>query len=145
MDKPENENTPYGLRYSEFVVPLVKAVQELSAKNDDLQKQIDELRKIVSENNLQTTLNVSSARLAQNVPNPFASSTTIYYTLPEKFTSARVLITDKSGKRLKEVNISGAGEGSIDINTPTLPAGVYQYSLIVDGKLVDTKQMVLTK
>jgi hypothetical protein len=30
VDKPANENTPYGLRYSEFVVPLVKAVQELS-------------------------------------------------------------------------------------------------------------------
>ena len=30
VDKPANEHTPYGLRYSEFVVPLVKAVQELS-------------------------------------------------------------------------------------------------------------------
>ena len=28
VDKPKNENDLYGLRYSEFVVPLVKAVQE---------------------------------------------------------------------------------------------------------------------
>ena len=28
VDKPENEDGLYGLRYSEFVVPLVKAVQE---------------------------------------------------------------------------------------------------------------------
>ncbi len=34
VDKPANEHTPYGLRYSEFVVPLVKAVQELSQENN---------------------------------------------------------------------------------------------------------------
>lgn len=28
VDKPQNDQTPYGLRYAEFVVPLVKAVQE---------------------------------------------------------------------------------------------------------------------
>ena len=28
VDAPENEQSHYGLRYSEFVVPLVKAVQE---------------------------------------------------------------------------------------------------------------------
>jgi predicted RNase H-like nuclease (RuvC/YqgF family) len=28
VDKPKNENDFYGLRYAEFVVPLVKAVQE---------------------------------------------------------------------------------------------------------------------
>ena len=31
VDAPENENDPYGLRYAEFVVPLVKGMQELTA------------------------------------------------------------------------------------------------------------------
>lgn len=34
----------YSLRYSEFVVPLVKAVQELSEQNELLREQIDELK-----------------------------------------------------------------------------------------------------
>ena len=34
MDKPQNEQSLYGLRYAEFVVPLVKAVQELTAVNE---------------------------------------------------------------------------------------------------------------
>jgi hypothetical protein len=38
-------NSAEGLRYDEFVAPLIKAVQELSAKCDDLQKQVDVLRK----------------------------------------------------------------------------------------------------
>ncbi len=39
VDKPKNETSHYGLRYAEFVVPLVKAVQELSeinARQDEL-------------------------------------------------------------------------------------------------------------
>src|SRR6185436_1225671 len=46
VDAARNEKDLYGLRYAEFVVPLVKAVQELSKKNDDLQKQISELKTI---------------------------------------------------------------------------------------------------
>ena len=34
--KPQNDKEPYGLSYAEFVVPLVKAVQELSIKNEEL-------------------------------------------------------------------------------------------------------------
>jgi hypothetical protein len=37
----------YGLRYAEFVVPLVKAVQELSEQNDRLQAQVNELTELV--------------------------------------------------------------------------------------------------
>jgi hypothetical protein len=37
----------YGLRYAEFVVPLVKAVQELSEQNEQLKAQIEELTKRV--------------------------------------------------------------------------------------------------
>ncbi len=39
VDKPKNENDHYGLRYSQFVVPLVKAVQELNDKNEKLEKE----------------------------------------------------------------------------------------------------------
>ena len=56
VDKPKNETDMYGLRYAEFVVPLVKAVQELSKKNEeqqnkltDQQQQINELREIVNK------------------------------------------------------------------------------------------------
>ena len=44
-----DETGIYGLRYAEFVVPLVKAVQELSAQNNQLQKQIGELSAIVRQ------------------------------------------------------------------------------------------------
>src|SRR6185436_4739617 len=88
VDAAKNEKGLYGLRYAEFVVPLVKAVQELSKMNDeedsqlaDFQKQIDELKKLMVSN--QSTVNsklstvASSVSLSQNIPNPFNHTTTI--------------------------------------------------------------------
>ena len=46
IDRSGVENGgPYGLRYAEFVVPLVKAVQEQQAMIDELMKRIEELEK----------------------------------------------------------------------------------------------------
>jgi hypothetical protein len=44
-----DESGVYSLRYSEFVVPLVKAVQELSAQNDRLQEQVNEQSKAIED------------------------------------------------------------------------------------------------
>ena len=38
VDKPKNENSHYGLRYTEFVVPLVKATQEQQEVIENLEK-----------------------------------------------------------------------------------------------------------
>ena len=40
---PENEQTPYSLNYSAFVVPLVKAVQEQQAMIESMQEKINQL------------------------------------------------------------------------------------------------------
>jgi hypothetical protein len=41
VDKPQNEHSPYGLRYSEFVVPIVKAMQEQQAIIEQQQATIE--------------------------------------------------------------------------------------------------------
>lgn len=160
IQKPATEDGLYAITYSEFVVPLVKAVQELSKKNDDkdekinnLQKQINDLKAMILSANANSntdaeniqTLNLSNALLGQNVPNPFNSNTIIHYTLPEKYTTAQIIITDKSGKVLKQANVTGTGKGSLNIDAATLSAGTYHYTLYVDGKIAGSKQMVLVK
>ena len=45
VDVAKNDNDLYGLRYAEFVVPLVKAAQQLSKQKDDLIKQNEDLLK----------------------------------------------------------------------------------------------------
>ena len=49
VDAPQNENDHYGLRYAQFTVPLVKAVQEQQLQIELLQNQINELKKILLE------------------------------------------------------------------------------------------------
>ncbi len=44
VDKPKNANDFYGLRYADFVVPLVKAVQEQQQMIKALQKEIEALK-----------------------------------------------------------------------------------------------------
>jgi hypothetical protein len=45
VDKPKNGKDFYGLRYADFVVPLVKAVQEQQKLIEELQKEVAELKK----------------------------------------------------------------------------------------------------
>ena len=44
VDVPKNDNDFYGLRYAEFVVPLVKAVQEQQDIIETQNKKINELQ-----------------------------------------------------------------------------------------------------
>jgi hypothetical protein len=155
----ESNTDLYTMNYSGFGVIAIKGIQELmkineekDAKMDSLQKQIDELKAIVLKNNqssnvsqatIHTTLN--DASLEQNMPNPFSNTTTIHYTLPGKSAKAQIIITDKDGKTIKQINISGAGKGIVNVDASAFAAGVFNYSLVVDGKLIATKQMVFTK
>jgi hypothetical protein len=49
VDKAKSETDLYGLRYSEFVVPMVKAIQEQQAQIELLKKQNETLLKAITE------------------------------------------------------------------------------------------------
>jgi hypothetical protein len=49
VDGPKNEKDNYGLRYAEFVVPLVKAVQEQQRLIEQQQQLIEKLSRRVDE------------------------------------------------------------------------------------------------
>jgi trimeric autotransporter adhesin len=48
IHKPKHEKDLYGLSYAEFVVPLVKAVQELDEENKELKKRIENLEELIT-------------------------------------------------------------------------------------------------
>jgi len=49
------------------------------------------------------------------------------------------------GVQIKSFDIIERGATSVTIEGYTLQAGMYLYTLIADGKEVDTKKMILTK
>lgn len=82
--------------------------------------------------------------LEQNIPNPFNHSTNINYYIPETAKTAKLQITNLQGQVLQTRSLA-TGKGQITLDQKGLADGAYAYSLIVDGQVVDTKQMILTK
>jgi trimeric autotransporter adhesin len=154
VDAPENENDPYGIRYAEFVVPLVKGMQELTARLEKQEQKIAEqeqkidslLNQLSSKSEIEKGMNISDrAVLFQNNPNPFNAETAIKMTVPENVGVATVMIYNLEGKQMKNIQVPDRGQVSVKISRSELSAGMYLYALIADGKVVDTKRMILTQ
>lgn len=80
--------------------------------------------------------------LNQNTPNPFDEKTVISYFIPENVNQAQILIYDDMGILIKKFNIPAKGAGNITFYAGRLRKGVLSYSIIADGKLIDTKKMI---
>ena len=83
--------------------------------------------------------------MLQNTPNPFNQATEIGYFIPETVKSANIYIYDMNGFQQKNISITERGKGVTVLQATALQAGMYFYTLICDGKPVDTKQMILTR
>ena len=158
VDEARSEKGLYGIRYSMFVVPLVKAVQELSDKAEAQNKTIEELRMIIEKQEQQMNtllLNVGdgagngpsnlNAELFALYPNPFSETATIEMKLAESVENANVMIYTLDGREVKSLPVTTRGKTSVQLDGNQLQAGTYLYTLVADGKVVDTKQMILTK
>ncbi|MBU0489295.1 MAG: T9SS type A sorting domain-containing protein, partial [Bacteroidetes bacterium] len=88
---------------------------------------------------------IQSIILDQNVPNPFAESTVIAYSLPESVGEAMIVFADISGNVIKTVEITQRGKGELKVFAQNLSAGTYVYYLIADGQTVETRKMVRSK
>jgi photosystem II stability/assembly factor-like uncharacterized protein len=89
---------------------------------------------------------ISDYQLYQNYPNPFNPSTIISYKLA-KSGNIRIKVFDISGKEIEElVNKKlQAGSYKITFNLTKYSSGIYFYSMIIDGTVVDTKKMMYVK
>lgn len=79
--------------------------------------------------------------LNQNAPNPFKEQTTITWYLPERVQRAQLVFTNNLGQVIKMVDIRENGQGRLVVYAEDLSSGMYNYSLIVDGQIVETKRM----
>jgi hypothetical protein len=90
----------------------------------------------------QVTLASGRAMLYQNAQNPAGNTTTINYYVAENAVNAEMIFYDSFGKELKRVALTNKGNASLDVNTTDLAAGIYSYSLVVDGAVIDTLKMM---
>lgn len=83
--------------------------------------------------------------MSQNNPNPFGESSVITLCIPENAKSAAIYIYDLSGKQVKSIAVSERGETNVTVYATDLSAGMFVYSLVVDGNVAVTRRMMVVK
>jgi len=133
-----------------MLVNAVKEQQEMIQLQADRIAKLEEVIETIGSNESINSTNVTLsnydlAELDQNVPNPFANSTSIDYIIPTDATNAEVRIFSSNGKLMQTVAISHLGKGTLNVDASNLSSGTYSYNLIVDGRNIKTNQMIVTK
>lgn len=138
----EAEDGLLAVNYVELVPVLIQSIKELNQKVEELSAN-SEVAMAKGLTGVNTTT-ASANKLFQNTPNPFKESTVIRFTLADDAADAAICIFDMTGKQLKRIPVA-VGMDSVTINGGDLGAGMFLYSLIVDGQEIDTKRMILSK
>jgi hypothetical protein len=79
--------------------------------------------------------------LNQNIPNPFTKESTVKYTLAKDASSAVFTVTDVMGRIISSEKV-GATTGTHSVKLGAYAAGLYYYSLNVDGNVTSKKMIV---
>ncbi len=142
----------YTIDYSGFGVIAIKGIQELAPVIEEQKKEIDTLKdqilqlqtivRILSDKITNMPMATSNASLQQNQPNPFNKNTIIRYTVPQG-SKGQINIYDQTGKIIKTFTANESGQS--DLNGSGLTSGTYTYTLLVNGKVMGSKQMVVIK
>jgi hypothetical protein len=132
-----------GLQYDALIPVLTKAIQEQQQQIEAQQQQINELKQLVDKlvNGLSINTRAGSVALLQNVPNPARSTTRIQYSLPQGSTKAQLQLTDALGRTVKTIQLTSSGVVNLDVST--FSSGVYTYSIVVEGKALQTKKLTV--
>lgn len=137
------------INYIELIPLLVKTIQNQETRIEELEKVVEaytskpSILKAPQQSGTEDI--ITKAVLYQNSPNPFTHDTQIAYELPLNTQTATLYIYDANGSQLESYPIREFGVNSINISGGHLSAGMYLYSLIADGQVIDTKRMILTK
>lgn len=145
IDIPANENETYALRYTEFIMPLIKSVQEQQAMIEKLQQQNEQLQAALqrlegTESRLQSA--GSSNGITAVAPNPVSDRLTVSYSLNRPADQVLLCISDLNGRLIKSMEVQQTGKASIEIPFAELSAGIYNLALVMDGTVTDSRQIV---
>ena len=143
----EDANGNVSINYVEMVPLLVQSINELTKKVAELEGTSAKRAKAISGTTAieDKVSDVDMVRMDQNKPNPFSESTVISLNIPEKTQTASIFIYDMSGKQVQNLPVTERGETDITVYARDLTAGMYIYTLVVDGKVEVTRRMIVSE
>lgn len=141
-----------GIAYQEIIPVLIEAIKEQQTKIEALTAQINEcctkntsLKSASVATGASTALAKNKASLDQNIPNPFSWETQIGCFIPDGSSTSILYIYNMNGAQLQQYVVTGKGKQTVTIYGNSFEPGMYLYTLVIDGREVDTKRMILTK
>ncbi len=142
----EDQQGKYHVNYSEMVPLLLQSIRELSARVEEL----EEKKNVVAQKTKARAMSIESegtdiVRMSQNSPNPFSESSVITLNIPQSAKNATIYIYDLSGKQVKGIAVNERGETNVTVYATDLSAGMFVYSLVVDGNVAVTRRMMVTE
>ncbi len=140
----EGQDGYLGVNYVELVPLLIRSIQELKQELDEVKGVSKAKTRSVSNESTNNNAANTGNLLYQNAPNPFKEQTVIRFSLADDSGDASVCIFDMTGKMLKKLHVS-SGMENVSIGGHELGEGMFLYSLIVSGQIIDTKRMVISK
>ena len=142
----EDANGNVSINYVEMVPLLVQSIKELKSELAELKGTSPRTAKAPTDATAieETVADVDMVRMDQNKPNPFSESTVITLNIPSNTQVANIFIYDMSGKQVQSLPVSERGETNITVYAADLSAGMYIYTLVVDGKVAVTRRMIVT-
>jgi len=152
-DNPGKTEEFLQIHDSEIKYLLINAMQDQQKMIENQSNRIAELEEVISslgtiESSNSTSIsleNIDLAKLDQNVPNPFRTTTNISYAIPTDANNAEVRVYSQAGQLMKTVEIQHVGNGTLTVDASNLASGTYTYQLVVDGRNIDSNIMVVTK
>lgn len=140
----EDANGNVSINYVEMVPLLVQCINELKDEIAELKGTSPRKAKAQPTAIEETVSDIDMVRMDQNKPNPFSESTVIALNIPSNAQTANIYIYDMIGKQVQSLPVSERGETNITVYAADLSAGMYIYTLVVDGKVSVTRRMIVT-
>lgn len=82
--------------------------------------------------------------LLDNMPNPYSDMTVINCKVADNASSAQLKVMNAVGDEVENISMQ-TGFNKVQFSSGTLPSGVYFYSLVIDGKIIATRKMLIIR
>ncbi len=152
----KNDYSVKSINYDGLIPVLVEAIKDLKAQVDSLiansssQRLMNDSNTPENQSTKSETFNQQKIVLSnqqgiilnQNDPNPFTESTRITFQIPDEVRDAKIIFTSTTGSIINTAIINERGAGELEVYSSELSKGLYNYTLVCDGKVIATKKMV---